>query len=224
MRSSRARPRRETGGAATNRVTPHEGAIPAYSRDMLDEPNAVQIRVALVGIEPPIWRRLVVPIGFHLGQLHRVIQAAFGWWDYHLHEFEIGRTRYGMPDPSGDWNPSRDERRTRIDAVAKEGTPFQYTYDFGDGWEHRVVVEKVLPNAAGTRLPACVDGRRACPPEDCGGPWGFQDLLSILSDPKHPEHDERIEWLGGLFDADAFDPSEFEDNLANARTAIIDDP
>jgi hypothetical protein len=176
-----------------------------------------QLKVTLLETKPPVWRRVLVEGERTLDHLHDVIQAAFGWWNYHLHEFEIGRARYGVPEPDGDWDPPRDERRTRIDAVAKEGTPFQYTYDFGDGWQHRVVVENVLPKAAGTRLPACVDGRRACPPEDCGGPWGYQDLLSILSDPKHPEHDERIEWLGGPFDADAFEPNEFEDNLAHAQ-------
>ena len=159
-----------------------------------------------------------------LDHVHEVIQAAFGWWNYQLHEFEVGRTRYGVPDPDEDWGePRRDERRTCLDAIASEGSTFRYTYDFGDGWEHRVVVEKVLPASSVATVPACIDGRRACPPEDCGGTWGYRELLEILADPSHPEHDERTEWLGRPFDPEAFDPSEFEDNLRNGRLAVFDD-
>lgn len=186
--------------------------------------TAFQLKVTLADTKPPIWRRVLVDGNATLDHVHEVIQAAFGWWNYHLHEFEVGRTRYGVPDPDEDWGePPRDERRTRLDAIAGEGSTFRYTYDFGDGWEHRVTVEKVLPAGSVATVPACIDGRRACPPEDCGGTWGYRELLEILADPEHPEHDERRDWLGRPFDPEAFDPSEFEDNLRNGRLAVFDD-
>ncbi len=183
-----------------------------------------QLKITLLDTKPPIWRRVLVDGTATLDHLHEVIQAAFGWWNYHLHEFEVGRDRYGIPDPDEDWRePPRDERRTRLDAIAGEGSSFRYTYDFGDGWDHRVAVEKVLPRTPGTPIPACIDGRRACPPEDCGGTWGYRELLKILADPTHPEHGERREWLGRAFDPETFDPGEFEDNLDTGRLAMFDD-
>ena len=186
--------------------------------------SVYQLKVTLTDTKPPIWRRVLVDGQRTLDHLHEVIQAAFGWWDYHLHEFEVGRTRYGVPDPDEDWGePARDERRTRLDAIADEGTSFRYTYDFGDGWDHRVVVEKVLPPTADFAVPGCVDGRRACPPEDCGGTWGYRELVEILADPAHPEHGERREWLGREFDPESFDPSDFEHNLRKGRLARSED-
>lgn len=183
-----------------------------------------QLKVTLAETKPPVWRRVLVDGASTLDQVHEVIQAAFGWWNYHLHEFEVGRTRYGVPDPDEDWGePPRDERRTRLDAIAGEGASFEYTYDFGDGWDHKVTVEKVLPAGSALTVPACIDGRRACPPEDCGGTWGYRELLEILADPAHPEHHERREWLDRPFDPEAFDSSEFEDNLRNGRLAVFDD-
>lgn len=185
--------------------------------------SVYQLKVTLLDTKPPIWRRLLVDGANTLDHLHEVIQAAFGWWNYHLHEFEVGRARYGTPDPDNDWGePARDERRTRLDAIASEGTSFRYTYDFGDNWDHRVVIEKVLA-PADIVVPACTGGRRACPPEDCGGTWGYRELLAILADPSHPEHDERVEWLGGPFDPRAFHPGEFEDNLRHGRLTRFDD-
>ena len=186
--------------------------------------SVFQLKVTLLDTKPPIWRRVLVDGSATLDHLHEVIQAAFGWWNYHLHEFEVGGTRYGAPDPDEDWGePPRDERRTRLDAIAGVGSSFRYMYDFGDGWDHRVVVEKVLPASSGAAVPACVDGRRACPPEDCGGTWGYRELLEILADPDHPEHDERREWLGRPLDPDAFDPDAFEGNLSGGRLAVFDD-
>lgn len=183
-----------------------------------------QLKVTLLDTKPPIWRRVLVAGSGTLGHVHEVIQAAFGWWNCHLHEFEVGRTRYGLPDPDEDWGePPQDEGRTRLDAMAGEGSSFRYTYDFGDGWEHEIVVEKVLPADTSSAVPACIDGRRACPPEDCGGTWGYRELLEILANPAHPEHDERREWIGRPFDPEAFDPSEFDDNLRNGRLAAFDD-
>jgi hypothetical protein len=186
--------------------------------------SVYHLKVTLLDTKPPIWRRVLVDGRSTLDQLHEVIQAAFGWWNYHLHEFEVGCTRYGIPDPDEDWGePPRDERRTRLDAIAGEGATLRYTYDFGDGWEHRVVVEKVLAMTAGTTVPACIGGRRACPPEDCGGTWGYRELLEILADPAHPEHDERREWLGREFDPESFDPNDFEHNFRDGQLARLED-
>ena len=203
---------------------PAERAAPAPSPRAPAGGDVFQLKVTLLDTNPPIWRRVLVDGASTLDHLHEVIQAAFGWRSYHLHEFEVGRARYGVPDPDEDWGePPRDERRTRLDAIAGEGTSFRYTYDFGDGWDHKIVVEKVLLADSTVTVPACIDGRRACPPEDCGGTWGYRELLEILADPAHPERDERREWIGRPFDPEAFDPSEFEDNLRNGRLAAFDD-
>lgn len=203
---------------------PIERTAPAPSPQGVTAGNVFQLKVTLLDTKPPIWRRVLVDGGSTLDHLHEVIQASFGWWNYHLHEFEVGRTRYGVPDPDEDWGePRRDERRTRLDAIAGERASFRYTYDFGDGWDHKITVEKVLPSDSTLTLPACIDGRRACPPEDCGGTWGYRELLEILANPTHPEHQERREWLDRPFDPEAFDPSEFEDNLRNGGLVAFDD-
>ncbi len=184
--------------------------------------GAFQLKVKLAETKPPIWRRLVVPTDITLDRLHEVIQAAFGWWNYHLHEFEMGRSRYGPVDLDDDWNPPKDERKVRLDQIASPGTKLRYTYDFGDDWRHTIEVEKAVDADASSALPALVDGRRACPPEDCGGPWGYTELLAVLADPTHPEHAERLEWLGGPFDPERFDPRDFETNMANDVLAHLD--
>jgi hypothetical protein len=99
----------------------------------------------------------------------------------------------------------------------QEGSTFLYIYDFGDYWRHRIVVEKVLPAEVGTKYPACIGGRRACPPEDCGGPWGYQECLAAIADPDHEEHESMLTWVGGSFDPDAFDAGEFEHRLQLGR-------
>ena len=191
-------------------------------------PNAAgdifQLKVTLLNITPPVWRRVFVDVGSTLDHVHEVIQAAFGWWNYHLHEFEIAGTRYGDPDPDDDCGPPTvDERRIRLDTVASVGSTFGYLYDFGDGWSHRITVEKILPATSDTPVPACIGGRRACPPEDCGGPWGYGNLLEALDDPTHPDHRDLTGWLGRPFDPEAFDPDDFAHNLREGRLAALDD-
>ncbi len=141
-----------------------------------------------------------------------MLQAAFGWWGYHLHEFDIGGVRYGIDDGEG-WEPPEAERRARLDKLAPAGSSFTYTYDFGDDWRHKIVVEKVTAAEPSVTYPACTGGRRACPPEDCGGVWGYERLLAVLADPADEEHASMLEWVGGAFDPDDFDPSEFAENL-----------
>lgn len=174
-----------------------------------------QLKVTLVGLRPPIWRRVLVDGASTLDEVHEVIQAAFGWWDYHLHEFEINGRRYGVPDPDDDWGePALDERRARLDRLAVPGSSFEYVYDFGDYWRHRVDVEKVVLASGVVAVPACIGGRRACPPEDCGGTGGYKDLVEILADPNHPERDEWVERYEG-FDPERFDCAEFAENRRN---------
>jgi hypothetical protein len=168
-----------------------------------------RMRIDLRGITPPIWRRVEVS-DCSLAELHVVVQAAMGWTDCHLHEFEIDLDRYSVPSPFGG-----DEDMGTIDArdvwlsevIRGKGAKLRYMYDFGDGWDHSIKVEAVEAGDPSQVYPRCVKGNRNCPPEDCGGVCGYQELLEILSDPKHPEHEERIEWIGE-FDSESFDAAE----------------
>ncbi len=166
-----------------------------------------QIKVTLKNSKPPIWRRLLVPSNITLARLHDIIQVAMGWQDYHLHQFTIGGVYYGEPEPDMDWVEVRDERRFHLNQLSP-GAKFVYEYDFGDGWEHVVLIEKALPPDPERRYPVCIKGRRACPPEDVGGIWGYEEFLKAIQDPKHEEHEEYLEWVGGEFDPERFDLEE----------------
>ncbi|MCW3046491.1 MAG: hypothetical protein JWO74_775 [Solirubrobacterales bacterium] len=174
----------------------------------------LQIKVSLVGVaKPPVWRRLLVPATMRLDRLHAVIQTVMGWGDYHLHAFTAGDVDYGPPDPELD---HVDERRTSVAEVISEPRDrLRYVYDFGDYWQHDVIVEKVLAAEPGARYPRCVTGKGSCPPEDCGGVWGYADLRETLADPTHEEHAEMLEWLD-LESADDFDPTAFDVDRVNA--------
>jgi hypothetical protein len=173
------------------------------------------IKVTLAGSQPPVWRRLEVPSAITLDTLHRVIQAVFGWQDYHVWVFETPSGRYGVADRE---LRIKSAAAKRLDQIApRPEDRFGYTYDFGDEWEHDILVEAVTDPEPGTTYPRCLAGGRACPPEDCGGIWGYDDLLEILGDPAHEEHQDRLEWLG-LDSADQFDPAAFDP--AQADTAL----
>ncbi len=182
-----------------------------------DGGSIYRLKATIRNIRPPVWRRIEVPGTITLAHLHDVLQAAFGWSDDHLHQFDIDGTLFGVSDSSDlDWGPAvRDERRTRLDkAVGTRVKRFVYEYDFGDGWEHQIAVEKVLLAEPGAAYPRCVAGRRACPPEDCGGPWGYAGMLEALADPDHPDHEDQREWLGEGFDPEAFDLAAVNVRLA----------
>ena len=167
--------------------------------------NVVQLRIELRWIRPKVWRRVLVPSSITLAKLHRVIQAAMGWTNSHLHEFVIGQQRYGEPDP--DWDTDGaviSERKATLQAALLGHKSARYIYDFGDHWEHEVKLEVPLAKHAGLKVPICVDGKNACPPEDCGGPPGYAEFLRAVADPAHPEYDEMIEWAGRSWDATAF--------------------
>jgi hypothetical protein len=174
--------------------------------------NLISLKVTLRGIRPPIWRRLVIPGAMTLGDLHQAIQAAMGWDGGHLHVFDIAGRAYGDPHTTDD---VLSEERLTIAGVRKSGIArFTYTYDFGDDWEHIIAIESKTPPVAHGRYPACVAGTRNCPPEDCGGPWGYQHLLAVIADPAHPEHKDQLEWLG-----EDFDPEDFAVAVADATLA-----
>lgn len=173
-----------------------------------------QIKVTLEHIEPPIWRQLLVPSSCTLGVLHETLQVAMGWTDSHMHHF-IGpdRTIYGADHPDSFGN-HEDEARVRLSAVlVRERQRLLYEYDFGDGWLHQIVLEKIRDSSEAASLPRCIAGARACPPEDCGGVPGYERLFQIVDDPEHPEHDEMLEWLGKDFDPERFDIDEVNAQL-----------
>jgi len=169
---------------------------------------ALVLKITLCGLRPPVWRRVQVSGDSSLRMLHLVIQAAMSWQDYHMHEFEIGERRYGEPDDDpwpGDQR-TYNESNVKLGALIDRGVKrFRYLYDFGDGWEHEIVVEKALPLDPDQPYPALITGKRACPPEDCGGVHGYLRLLKILADPGHEEHAELSEWAGEGFDSERVD-------------------
>ena len=173
-----------------------------------------EIEVVLTAVEPRIWRRLRVPGNANLGWLHAVLQVTMGWTNSHLHQFLCGAQVYADPRAeleAFEGGPSvLDEGKAKLAKVAPaSGDGLMYEYDFGDSWGHRVTVVKIMSSPAASAPHAvCLAGGRACPPEDCGGPGGYEELLKTLKNRKHPEHKSMKEWLGRPFDAEAFDPAE----------------
>ena len=171
----------------------------------------LQLRIELKSILPKIWREVVVPETITLTKLHQVIQVAMGWTDTHLHEFDIARQSYGVPDPDWDFDDRIiSERGKRLLKVLAGRKSFNYLYDFGDGWEHRVTVKQLRPTRPNARYAICIGGENACPPEDVGGPYGYVDYLEAISNKTHPEHQQMIEWRG-----EGFDPTAFDINITN---------
>jgi hypothetical protein len=174
-----------------------------------------QLKITL-NTQPPIWRRVQVK-DCSLSRLHDVIQTAMGWMHSHLHGFEVGGEQYGEPDPMG-MMETEDEGKLKLGEVAAQGHKrFSYTYDFGDSWEHTIQIEKTLTPEPGVRYPRCVEGQRACPPEDCGGTWGYADFLEAIQKPSHPNHEEMLDWIGGEFDPEAFDVGKVNKELGGTR-------
>ena len=178
-----------------------------------------QIKVTLDDSKPPIWRRILVRSDITLGQLHDILQAVMGWTGYHLHQFIVGRTYYGVPDPDYEgFLEMHDESRVKLNQIVTgEKYKFRYEYDFGDSWLHNLLVEKVLPPEPGQQVPVCIKGKGACPPEDVGGIWGYYTFLEAIQDPDHPEHEDYLEWVGEEFDPEAFDLDEVNEMLRALR-------
>ncbi|MFF0795204.1 plasmid pRiA4b ORF-3 family protein [Streptomyces spiralis] len=177
-----------------------------------------KVKITLRDSRPPIWRRLEMPSDITLRELHDVIQAAFGWEDYHMWAFETGRDRYGIADRDLGIRSAASKRLGQV--APRTGDRLRYTYDFGDDWEHDILIEDVTTPETGTAYPRCLTGRRACPPEDCGGIWGYDYLIEILADPHHEEHEDRLEWLG-LDSADQFDPAAFDAAQVNSALSAL---
>lgn len=176
-----------------------------------------QIKITLKDIRPPIWRRVQVKSDISLFELHQIIQTAMGWHDAHLHTFIINGKFFGDPaDDEFEEFGTIDEVDTPLRKVApEEGFRFEYEYDFGDSWKHILLVEKILPVEADVRYPRCLKGKRACPPEDIGGVWGYESILEAIQDPDDPEFNDYVEWLGADFDPDEFDLVTVNQKLAN---------
>lgn len=179
-----------------------------------------QFKITLQDIKPPIWRRIRVPASYTFWDLHVAIQDVMGWTDSHLHEFVIknpktGRNiNIGLPDEDFGRKVSEGWKKKIADFFIPANPKAEYSYDFGDDWRHAVVLEEILPRQKDIDYPMCVDGARACPPEDCGGSHGYEDFLEIIMDPDHEEHDSMLEWAGGEFHPEHFDCTEI----------VFDDP
>lgn len=168
--------------------------------------NDIVLRVELLGIEPLIWRRVRVASTTSLKQLHHILQLVMGWQEMHLHEFHVGELLIGMMDLEDPPEDLQDENAWRLGQLLETAvSEFEYHYDFGDDWVHRLIVEPASRGRAGGHGPLCLAGENACPPEDVGGPPGYAEFLHALSDPKHERHREYLEWIGGIWDPKGFD-------------------
>ncbi len=167
------------------------------------------LKVSLRDVSPPVWRMLEVPSEMTLGELSDVLVMAMGWEGYHLHAFTADGTIY-WPVSKDDWFDDReDETRHRVgEVLPQSGMTMEWEYDMGDSWAHDIVVQAVAPADPGARQPRCTDGSGACPPEDCGGVWGYAELVDAVGDPGHPRHGEAVEILGEGYDPSYFRPPE----------------
>ena len=190
-----------------------------------------QFKITLKGTKPPIWRRILVPETYTFWDLHVAIQDAMGWDDYHLHEFTLlspktGRkVKIGIPsdeDADFGWEVLAEWNQKIAHYFSLDNSKADYVYDFGDGWEHSIKLEKILPRETGVAYPRCIGGKRACPPEDCGGIGGYAEFLEAIGDPANELHEDMLDWVGGSFDPDDFDPNdvEFEDPDSRFKLAF----
>jgi hypothetical protein len=179
--------------------------------------TAVRLRITLKGSKPTIWREVLVPTSMTMQTLHQTIQAAMGWWDAHLFEFDTGDGRIGEPDPDWDDAPATAARGVRLASLLRRGVRrFTYLYDFGDHWEHLVEVKREIPLLPGEAAPILLAGERRCPPEDVGSLTGFEEFLEAMADLHHPEHEAMTTWYGG-----PFDPADIDEERINNRLAVI---
>ncbi len=174
------------------------------------------IRITLMGTDPAIWRRLAVTSDTTLGKLHQIILAVMGWSGTHQHRFSIGGKYYGILTP--EHHPGmQSEQEVRLFHVAPhEEKRFVYEYDPGDYWRHEILVESIISLEQNQRYPVCLDGQRACPPENIGGIFRYFEFLEVLDNEAHPAHSDMIQWVGAEFDPEVFNKEE-----ANARLARV---
>ncbi|HEX5000677.1 MAG TPA: plasmid pRiA4b ORF-3 family protein [Terriglobia bacterium] len=194
-------------------------ALTGHPRQAAKRPAAStvhQLKIGLSGSHRPIWRRVLVNSETTLDDLHWIIQVCMGWTNSHLHQFKVGLNYYS--DPAFELDDfldavSDESRATLGRVITKAGARFTYEYDFGDSWQHQIEVEKILPAVEGENYPQCIAGEGACPPEDCGGVYGYRDLLDALDDPTNPDHDDTLRWVGREFDPDHCDQEEINRRL-----------
>lgn len=185
-----------------------------------NKPDSVyQLKVTLDGIRPPIWRRIQVRGSTTLYKLHKILQVVIGWEDYHLHQFIVGEVHYIIPPKEDLWDMEvKNEKRARLSQVAPaEKARFLYEYDFGDSWHHDILVEKILYPEVELEHPVCIKGKLSGPPEDCGGIYGYGELLEAIRDPEHPDHQDMLDWVGEEFDPERFDKEEINRLLSKIR-------
>lgn len=179
-----------------------------------------QFKITLLDIKPAIWRRIQVP-DCTLTELHEYIQAAFGWWNYHLHQFLIDGERYSEPDPDGDdfdldFKDETDVRLSKLIPKSGRRSRWIYEYDFGDDWLHEVLFEGFPPADPKAKYPLCLEGARACPPEDCGGTPGYAEYLAAITNPRHEQHEDMLKWRGP-FDPEGFDVKKATKEMRKAK-------
>jgi Plasmid pRiA4b ORF-3-like protein len=185
----------------------------AKEREAAKSRAVYQLKVTLEGTDPPVWRRFRVPCQITLADLHLVLQAVMGWENEHLYEFKVGKRRIGEPSYDSD-NGREDAGRIQLrDVAARKGARLTYVYDFGDDWQHELIVEETVCPDVEPGKAVCIAGERACPPEDCGGIWGYAELLDALDDPASPEQEERVGWLEEVHGA--YDSEHFELDAVN---------
>ncbi|MDA0220776.1 MAG: plasmid pRiA4b ORF-3 family protein [Proteobacteria bacterium] len=188
---------------------------------MTDETPAkiATLRIELLDTEPPVWREVEVPVAITLKQLHQIVQAAMGWHDAHLWQFTVGRQEYG-PSTGGNlgWGPAPSVRADKVglgEVLKPRKTTLEYIYDFGDTWEHRLVVTRIRDAVNGEAYPRYVAGQGNAPPEDCGGTPGFYEMLDARDDPGHPDHEDAVDWLGD------YDPAAIDEAAIRLRLGRI---
>jgi hypothetical protein len=218
-------PARKT--AKTNKATTRKAArkkAPAAASATKVVVPIYQIKVTLRDFKPFVWRRIQVRSDATLGELHALIQMSIGWSNSHLHHFIVGKRpnlRFiGFGNEGGDFDMTgeENENKIKISAVLPTAkTNMVYEYDFGDSWEHEVVLEKIVEAEAGVFYPRCLAGENACPPEDVGGVWGYAEFLRAINNPRHERHEELLEWIGGEFDPVAFDLDAVNKLLKNRK-------
>ena len=183
--------------------------------------TVARLRITLSDTDPVIWRTIDVPVEANLKMVHDIIQAAMGWQDYHLWEFEADDRRYGLPDPEWPDDTLTAAKNVKLKTLIDRGIrQLDYTYDMGDNWHHTVTIEAIGPGQPDIKYPRYIDGARRGPPEDCGGTPGFENFLDAIADPKHPDHAELIEWYAGCYGG-TYDPATIDELITKLRIGDI---
>lgn len=184
--------------------------LPSKSRSKSTQPY--QLRLELKGVKPAVWRRIAVPGTIKLSKLHQILLAAMGWQGGHLHEFIFADAMYG--EAQEEMEPGvEDESRVSLNKAMAGSNSFTWIYDYGDYWEHKIKVERIVDLGVPLETAMCLTGKNACPPEDVGGTPGYAEFLAAIRDPANPEHQTMLQWYGGAFDPSAFDPFDAQQRL-----------